>query len=269
MLEIHPVTATIGAEVRGINLADVDGQTKEALHKAWLQWKVLFFRDQDITTDQQIAFGAMWGALETHPFVGSDGEHPELVVIDSTPKRLYAASNWHSDVTWRPEPSLGSILLGRVIPPLGGDTLFANAGAAYQRLSDKWKARIAGRFAIHDFTLAFGHNSTPEQLAQQRAEHPPARHPVVRTHPETGEQCIYTNRSFVSHIEGVDDQESLAILRHLERAIMDPSIQCRFRWQPNSIAMWDNRCTQHYATNDHFPERRRVERVTIIGDAPH
>jgi len=267
-LDVQPMTGTIGAEVFGIDLADVSGEQLDELRKIWLDWKVLFFRDQHISIDDHIAFGRLFGELEVHPFAPDDAEHPEIVVIESNAEVQYAAARWHSDVTWREEPSLGSILRGRIIPPVGGDTCFADAAIAYDRLSDEWKERVEGLIAVHDFTRTFGRGLSPDELAEKQEQYPAAHHPVIRTHPETGARVIYTNRSFVSHIEGVDDRESEEILARLERAVQDPSVQCRFRWQVDSFAMWDNRGTQHFATNDFYPETRRVERVTIKGDKP-
>lgn len=264
-MQISPLTAAIGAEVTGVDLADVGDDQFEELRKAWLDHQVLFFRDQDITVEEHIDFGRRWGELEVHPFVRDDGDHPELVVLESTPERRFQATVWHSDVTWRLEPSMGSILRGRIIPEAGGDTLWASATKAYDRLTDEWKERIDDLVAVHDFTKTF----TSKNPEADRETYPPVRHPVVRTHPETGARGIYTNRAFTSHVEGVSDAESAEILDHLERAIMDPSVQCRFRWEPNSFAMWDNRCTQHYATDDFWPGHRRVERVTIVGDRPY
>jgi len=163
---------------------------------------------------------------------------------------------------------MGSILRGRIIPPAGGDTCFADATAAYDRLPDHWKDRIDDLTAVHDFTAVFGGRLSDEERTEKQKEHPPVRHPVVRTHPETGAKGIYTNRGFVSHIEGVDAEESEEIISRLEYAIMDPSVQCRVRWEVDTVVMWDNRCTQHFATNDFFPQERRVERVTVIGDRP-
>jgi len=267
-LEIRPLTAKIGAEVFGIDLAAPSDHDIDELRKAWLDWKVLFFRDQAITREQHIAFGRRFGDLEVHPFVEADERHPEIVVLNSDAERPIAASYWHSDVTWREEPSHGSILRGVIIPPAGGDTLFADAAEAYKRLSDKWKERVEGASAIHDYVRAFGADVSDDAKAETRAKYPPARHPVVRTHPETGAKSIYTNRVFTSHIEGMTPDESRDTINHLDRAIADPSVQCRFRWQVDSFAMWDNRAVQHFATNDYHPEARRVERVTIVGDRP-
>lgn len=263
-----PITASIGAEVDGVDLAHVSDDDLETLHELFLEHMVLVFRDQHITTDEHIAFGRLWGELEIHPFIVDDGDHPELVVLHSTPEKPIAAERWHSDVTWREEPSLGSILRGCIIPPAGGDTCFSNAVDAYEGLSDGWKERLDGAVAVHDFTHTFGRGLDAEELARQRERFPAARHPVVRTHPETGKKAIYTNRYFTSHIEGVDEDESKEVLAHLERAVMSPNVQCRIRWDVDTFVMWDNRCTQHFATSDFHPAERRVERVTVAGDRP-
>jgi taurine dioxygenase len=268
VLEVRPLTATLGAEVFGVDMANVDDAARDDLRKAWLDHKVLVLRDQHISIEEHIAFGRLFGELEIHPFATGIETHPEIVKIHSTADFKYAASDWHSDVTWRGEPSMGSILRGVIIPPTGGDTCFADATAAYDRLSDEWKARVDSLVAIHDFTQTFGRRLSPEDRAEKQKEFPPARHPVIRTHPETGARGIYTNRAFVSHIEGVSAEESEEIIDHLERAIMNPSVQCRIRWEVDTVVMWDNRCTQHNATNDFWPQERRVERVTVIGDRP-
>lgn len=267
-MDVRPLTGTLGAEIAGVDMANVDDATLDELRKAWLDHKVLVLRDQRVTVEEHIAFGRLFGELEEHPFAFDVEGYPEIVNIHSTGERPFAASAWHSDVTWRLEPSMGSILRGRIIPPAGGDTCFADATAAYERLSDEWKERIDGLHAIHDFTETFGRRMSQSERAAKQAEFPPARHPVVRTHPETGQRGIYTNRYFVSHIEGVSADESAAIIDHLELAIMDPSVQCRVRWEVDTVVMWDNRCTQHNATDDFFPEERRVERVTLVGDRP-
>jgi taurine dioxygenase len=268
-IEFHPITGTLGAEVTGIDLAGPSDAEIDELRKGWLDHKVLVVRDQPITVEQHIAFGRRFGELEIHPFATGREGYPEIVKIRSTAEQRYAASNWHSDVTWRAEPSMGSILRGVEIPPVGGDTCFADAGAAYRRLPEAVREQVDGLVAVHDFTNTFGRRLTPEERAAKQREYPPQRHPVVRTHPETGEKSIYTNRVFVSHIEGVGPDESERLLDLLERAIMNPSVQCRIRWAKDTFVMWDNRAVQHFATNDFWPETRHVERVTIIGDRPH
>lgn len=268
-LEIKPLTATIGAEIGNIDLADVSAEQMEELRKVWLDWKVLFFRDQKITKEEHIAFGRQIGELEVHPFAPGDGEHPEIVRLTSSAEKPSSASVWHSDVTWRQEPSLGSILRGVAIPPVGGDTCFADAAAAYERLPSEIKERFDDAYAVHDYVRAFGKNVSPEEQDEIRATYPEARHPVFRTHPETGAKSIYTNRAFVREIDGMTPEETYEVIVRFERAMSDPSVQCRFRWAVDSFAMWDNRAVQHFATNDFWPETRIVERVTIVGDRPY
>ena len=269
-IEVYPITATLGAEVTGVDMADVDGVTLDQLKKAWLDHKVLVLRDQHITTEEHIAFGRLFGELEIHPFTDNDEEHPEVIVLEAggDSGKTFVAAGWHSDVTWRAEPPMGSILRGRVVPPVGGDTCFADATAAYQRLSDEWKQRVYGLYAIHDYSRVFANRVEPAEAEKIQAKYPPQLHPVIRTHPVTGTRGIYTNIGFTSHIDGISAEESDEILRYLERAIMNPSVQCRVRWGVDTFVMWDNRAVQHTATADFLPQHRFMERVTIIGDRP-
>ncbi len=267
-LRIVPLSPTVGAEIGGINLAlPLDGATYDELHRALLKHKVIFFRDQDITPDQHIAFARRFGDLEVHPFAPR-GEHPELLVIAHDENNRGKENSWHSDVTWRLKPSLGSILRALEVPPVGGDTLFADMHAAYEELGDSMKQALSGLTAIHDFSRVFGRNLPPEKMAAMKKEYPPARHPVVRTHPETGEKSLYVNRAFTSHIVGMKPDESERMLEFLYSRASIPEYQCRFRWRKNSIAFWDNRAVQHYAVSDYFPHRREMHRVTVIGDTP-
>jgi len=267
-MEINLITGYIGAEIRNIKLANATKDEIHAIKQAWLDHKVLVFRDQDITREQHIAFGKNFGELEVHPFAPHPEDYPEIVKIISNDKRQYAASNWHSDVTWRREPSMGSILRGRVTPDIGGDTSFANTAEAYNRLDTDIKNRADSLYAIHDFSRTFGQRMTDEEREAKQNKYPPARHPVIRTHPETGERGIYTNKPFVSHIDGISEEESRYLLQILERAVLDPSVQCRIKWETDTIVMWDNRIVQHQASNDFYPQNRHVERVTIIGSKP-
>jgi taurine dioxygenase len=175
---------------------------------------------------------------------------------------------WHSDVTWRLQPSLGSVLRAREVPDPGGDTLFCDMYAAYDGLQDDVRASLHGLRAVHDFTKTFGRALDPDALAQKQKEYPPAEHPVVRTHPETGRKALYVNAAFTSHIVGMARDDSRRLLDLLYRQATVPEYQCRFRWRPDSIAFWDNRAVQHYAVSDYWPRRRVMERVTIIGDTP-
>jgi taurine dioxygenase len=269
MLEVAPLTATIGAEVGGVDLADdLDDTVIEEIREALLDWKVIFFRDQHrLDRAGHVAFGRRFGDLEIHPITPADQEQPEVFVLPSG-GTFRAPDNWHSDVTWRPEPSLGSILRAIELPPLGGDTLWADMARAYDLLDDATKELIDGRKATHDFASAFGFGKPPEVQARMREEHPTVEHPIVRTHPETGRKTLYVNRAFTRTVVGMDEPESGALLERLYRQSTIVDVQCRFRWQPGSVAFWDNRATQHVVSNDFLPARRIMERVTVVGDKP-
>lgn len=269
-LEVQPLTATIGAEIGGVDLAgDLSDETIAAIRDALLTWKVVFFRDQHrLDRDSHVAFGRRFGELEVHPLTPKDQAQPEIFVIPAGGK-FRAPDKWHSDVTWRPEPSLGSILRAVELPPLGGDTLWADMGAAYDLLDGETKERIEGLVAFHDYTRAFGFRQPPEVQEKMRAEHPTVEHPVVRTHPETGRKTIYVNASFTCGVKGMDDADAQRLLAKLQRQATIPDVQCRFRWAPGSVAFWDNRATQHCVSNDFLPHKRVMERVTIVGDRPY
>lgn len=267
-LDIRPLTPAIGAEILGIDLGSTDIAARiPEIRAALLSHGVIFFRDQGITTAQHIAFARAFGELEIHPATPKDQPNREVLRIEHGPKSRGQENAWHSDVTWRDEPSLGSILLAREVPDCGGDTLFANMHLAYERLSDPMKAFCEGLTAVHDIARVFAKRlgKRPEELHDT---YPPMRHPVIRTHPETGERAIYVNTAFTSHIEGLAESESRWLLDHLFATARDAEIQCRFRWQAGSVAFWDNRVCQHFAASDYFPARRVMERVTIAGDKP-
>lgn len=269
MLTVEPLTASIGAEVAGVNLADeLDETVVEEIRAALLQWKVLFFRDQhDLDRARHIAFARRFGELEVHPVTPKDQAEPEVFVIPAEGK-FRAPDQWHSDVTWRPQPSMGSVLRSVVLPPLGGDTLWANMAFAHELLDDATRERIADLRATHDFTTVFGKHFAPEEREKMRLKHPTVSHPVVRTHPDTGEKIVYVNQSFTLDIEGVPEDEGRRLLRKLYALVHVPDLQVRFRWRPGSVAFWDNRATQHVVSNDFLPARRVMERVTVVGDTP-
>lgn len=273
-LSIAPLTPTIGAEISGIDLSkSIDAETQAALREALLEWKVIFFRDQDITTEQHLAFARQFGELEVHPFAPHKEGHPEVLAITHNRERPGKENKWHSDVTWRECPSLGSVLRAVEVPEVGGDTLFSDMYAAYDGLSDEVKEKIDGAVAIHDFAhfrkLMQKNGKTPEEIEEMNKKYPMVEHPVVRTHPETGRKGIYVNVAFTQHIVGMTKAESDATLEHLYAQAAIPEYQCRFRWKKNSIAFWDNRACQHYAASDYWPALRQMERVTIIGDRPY
>lgn len=276
---VERLTAALGAEIIGLDLRrPLSQDVVTAVSDALVRHKVLFFRDQSITTEQHLAFGRRFGPLEVHPFAqafkgfGNDDADAEVMVIESTADKPVAADEWHSDVTWRTQPSLGSILRCRVCPDVGGDTLWANMAAAYEGLDDATRSHISGLTAIHDwesFRRGLRSHGVPEErIAALEAQYPIAEHPVVRTHPVSGEKVIYVNRNFTVRIKGMKEAESSALLDRLYRLASIPDYQARFRWRVDSIAFWDNRSTQHYATKDFWPQHRRMERVTVAGDRP-
>ena len=267
--EAAPMGATIGAVLSGLDLtADLPDAVIAEIRQALLDYKVVFFRDQHLTAAQHIAFARRFGELEVHPFIPANAEHPELVLLAKSPEVGGYENGWHSDVTWRLEPSMGSILRAVEVPPTGGDTLFADMCAAYEGLDDATRAEIADLRAVHDFSQVFGGRMSAEKKAEMREQYPLVEHPVVRTHPETGRKILFLNRAFGRNIVGLPDDESDALFARLCFLAELPEYQCRFPWAPGSIAFWDNRAVQHYASSDYWPARRVMERATVIGDRP-
>ncbi len=268
--DIRPVTPHCGAEVHGVDLSQpLDEATFDALNRALAEHCVLFFRDQDIAPQQHKAFARRFGELHLHPaWPGLLDGHPEIMVIHSDEtSTAIAGDDWHSDVSCDAEPPLGTVLRMLEVPAVGGDTLFASMYAAYEKLSEPLQRLLAGMTAVHDGEARFR-----GRYAGVRNEHekvyPVSEHPVVRTHPVSGRQALFVNRIFTRRIVQLSQAESDHVLRLLFEHIETPEFQCRFRWQPNSIAFWDNRCAQHHALWDYYPQRRRGLRVTIKGDRP-
>jgi taurine dioxygenase len=271
---ITPLAPTIGGVIGGLDLAEpLDDELFRQLNRALLEWKVILFRGQQITGEHHTVFARHWGPLEAHPFiknlVDQPNESPQVVRLEKGPKVGGYENVWHSDVTWRECPSLGSVLRAIEVPELGGDTLWADMGAAYDGLTDSMKARIEGLVAVHDWMPSFGRAMDEATRDELRKDFPAVEHPVVRTHPETGRKTIYVNRAFTQHIVGLDEDESGELLELLYAQASFPEYQCRFKWEPGDVAFWDNRSTQHYASSDYFPQRRVMERITVIGDRPY
>jgi taurine dioxygenase len=272
-LELEPCTEVVGAEVRGIDLSvPLDDTSRDEIRRALLEWKVLFFRDQHLTSAQQVAFARRFGDLEHHPFLRT-GDSAEVVRFEKgedldKPGSVGTENGWHSDVTWRTEPAMGSILRAVEVPDRGGDTLWADMGCAYDNLPEDLRERIDDMRAVHSFVHVFGYAMSPERKAEMLGQYPPVEHPVVRTHPETGRKTLFVNAFFTERIVGLDDDESEALLDRLCQQAMHPEWQVRLRWEPGTVAFWDNRSTQHYASSDYYPRRRVMERVAIKGDRP-
>lgn len=264
-ITVKPLTRTIGAEISGVDLSQPvsESQVKE-IHDALMAHQVIFFRDQPIDHDQHKAFGRAFGDLALHSSVSGLPEHPEVVAIHADADSTFiAGDSWHSDLTINEEPPMGSILYLHTVPESGGDTMFASMYAAYEALSDRMQRYLEGLRAVHD-----GNPLYKRLFPDIDRTYPSATHPIIRTHPVTGRKLLFVNAQYTDHIVGVPKAESDAILNYLYDHCQDPRFHCRFRWEPHSIAFWDNRCTQHYAIWDYFPETRSGYRVTLAGDRP-
>lgn len=263
------LSPAIGAELIGADIANFDDKLVEEVRAALLKYQVVFFRDQhELTREQHIAFARSFGDLEIHPATPKNQPDPEVLRIAHGPNSKGQENNWHSDVTWRAEPSLGSILRAIELPEIGGDTLFSNMVMAYEDLDEDLKERLCKMTAVHDIARVFARRLNKDASALHE-KFPPQEHPVVRTHPETGARGLYVNIAFTDHILGMERDESDKLLQYLYHRAWLPEYQCRFRWAPGSLAFWDNRACQHYAASDYFPNVRIMERVTIAGDRPY
>ena len=281
-MRIEPLTCALGAEVVGVDLADAvhdDGLFAE-IRAALFAHRVLFLRDQDFTRAEHVAFARRFGDLEDHPVAGSDPEHPGLVRIYKTPEQPNDRyeNAWHSDTTWREAPQFGAVLRCVECPPVGGDTMWANMVLAYEKLPEHVKAQIADLRARHSIEASFGAAMPIEKRLALKAQFPDAEHPVVRTHAQTGEKILYVN-AFTTHFTnfhtpdrvryGQDASPGAAdLLRYLVSQACIPEYQVRWRWRKNSVAIWDNSATQHYAVMDYPPCHRKMERAGIIGSKP-
>jgi taurine dioxygenase len=268
-IEVTPLTAAIGAEVSGVDLrTTLDDETVEAVRAALLRHLVLFFRAQPLSDDEHLAFAQRFGPLSVPPLATKYQDRPTVTVLDQVSPKGEGADEWHSDNTFMDRPPMGSILRAVQLPSVGGDTCFASMYAAYEALSPPVRTLVDGLTAVHDVTkpmrkaIAAGHTNLALHEMQERW--PPVRHPVVVTHPETGRKGLFVNRNSTTSIVGLSERENDALLPFLLDHARSPEFQCRFHWQPDSIAFWDNRCVQHYAVAD-YVERRVMRRVTIDG----
>jgi taurine dioxygenase len=267
-ITIDKLTPIIGGEIAGVDLSKPLGnRTLDEIHRALAENLVIFFRDQHLTEDQHLAFGRLFGGLHIHPAAPSAPGKPELMIIHADKDSPRAnGEGWHSDVSCDVEPPMGSILYIRKCPPHGGDTLFASMYAAYDALSDRMKTYLDGLTAEHSGEHYRGQYAN--YGVADKPEYPRAEHPVVRTHPVTRRKALYVNKGFTRRILGIPIDESEGILNYLYEHMANPLFQCRFRWQENSIAFWDNRCVQHHAMWDYWPHTRSGNRVTVRGDRP-
>jgi taurine dioxygenase len=274
LFDIEPIGATIGAEIHGLDLShQIDKATAEALKEALVKHKVIYAREQNITTEQHVAFGRLFGDLEVHPF-RPEGKFPEIMVLDNHKDNPVLSTDvWHSDTTFRECPTKYSILRCLVMPETGGDTLWADMCAAHDGLSPEIKQMIASLKATHDFknfrALFTKSDADLKRLRDMEALYPNPIHPVVRTHPISGKKALFVNPQFTLRINGLKADESDALLRLLYEQAHVPEYQFRLRWKQDTIVLWDNPSTQHYAANDYYPNRRTMERVAVLGDRPY
>lgn len=271
--EVEQIGPTIGAEIHGIDLRrPLDADTFHRLEEALITHKIIYARNQFLTPAQHVALGKQFGELETHPF-RPQGESAELMVLDNHKDNPVLSTDvWHSDTTFRTCPTKYSILRCDITPANGGDTLWADMCAAYDGLSQDIKRLVDPLKAVHDFInfrrLFKNTEEDQKRLREMEKLHPNPTHPVIRTIAATGKKAIYVNAQFTKHIVGMSEEESRTILRLLMAQVHVPEYQFRLRWKPGTIAFWDNRSTQHYANNDYYPNRRRMERVAVVGERP-
>lgn len=273
-IDIQPISGALGAEIGGIDLAsDLSVSQYQTLRRLLVEHEVIFFRDQNISPAQHKALAESFGPLQQHPAYNTVEGFDEITILESTPEKPTKIEMWHSDMTFRLHPPMGTILRSVIVPEKGGDTLWASMTAAYEGLSRPMQTLLEGLHAIHDFKHGFKESLAEpggvERLADAVAENPPVRHPVIRTHPESGKKVIFVNSLFTTHIEELPRSESEALLAFIFAHVTTPEYTCRFAWKPNSIAIWDNRSTQHKPVNDYFPAHRQLLRTTIDGDQPY
>lgn len=273
-LRIRKIGVFLGAEVAGLDLTQpLESKTVEALKKAHAECGVLVFPNQKISSEDLKRFGRYFGALSVHPFSTSTADAPELIVYDNKEGNPPAPTDiWHTDETFREEPPMGTALCSKIVPAVGGNTAFASMTAVYEGLSDRWQRFLSGLEAVHDFkpfrSLFPEDREGIEKIRKYEDIYPAVTHPVVTLHPDTGKKVIFVNPQFTLYIKGMAEDESRMVLEMLYRKTLIHEYQYRHQWQPDMVVFWDNRSTQHSALHDYYPQRRKMERVTIAGTRP-
>jgi taurine dioxygenase len=271
---IRQIAGALGAELHGVDLTQpLSADLQQAVRAALLQHQVIFFRDQNLSTDQFMRFAQALGQPIEYPFVkGLDGFPCVIEVKKLEQEKVNFGGIWHSDTTYLAQPPMGSMLLAKEVPPYGGDTLFANQYMAWETLSDTMKSLLDGLVGISSSSKADVSKTREDRIKSDGKDSAPkeyiAQHPLVRTHPETGRKALYVNVAHTSGIVGMSEAESTPILNFLFQHQVKPEFTCRFVWQPHSLAVWDNRCTQHNPVNDYNGFRRVMHRITLAGDTP-
>ncbi|QFU75721.1 taurine dioxygenase [Halioglobus maricola] len=273
MLDIKPMAGALGAEIRGIDLSvTLTEEDFLRVRKLLNEYQVIFFRESGITPENMRALALSFGPVQAHPAYETVVGFPEITILESKPEAPTKIEAWHTDMTYSEHPPMATMLKSVILPPKGGDTLWSSMTAAYDALSPRMQKFLEGLSAVHDFAFGFKESLAEpggsERLADAIAAHSPVRHPVIRSHPETGKKAIFVNSLFTTHIEGLRREESDAVLSFLFEHVKTDEFTCRFQWGPDCLALWDNRCTQHRPINDYFPAHRRMERITIDGDKP-
>jgi taurine dioxygenase len=270
------IGAHLGAEISGVDLRKPLSEAQfKAIEDALVDNELIVFRDQEISSDHLLAFGRRFGELGVHPFAPNQGKNaPALIKFRNDAKTPPFGTNiWHSDETFLAKPPMATILVAKEVPAIGGDTVFVSMSAAYDGLSDRMQQFISGLDGIHDmksFGSLFGKSERErKQLQHFERMYPPQLHPVVRIHPVSGRMVLFVNPQFTIAINGMEERESRELLDLLFQQALVPEYQFRLHWRPHTIAMWDNRSTQHYAIHDYYPQRRYMERVTIKGGRVH
>lgn len=279
-IEVRKIAGALGAEVSGVDLSKpLDDATFGALRQAFVEHCVIFFRDQRLTPETQKAFTRRFGPFGVTPFVKTLPEHPEIIAVvkEASDRKVHNfGGSWHSDFSFQETPPMASMLYAREVPPYGGDTLWTNMYLAYETLSDGLKRMLSGLRVIHSGTRSYGTQGlfargqggkamTVNPSVEGDAE---VSHPVVRTHPDSGRKALFINSVYAIRFDSWTEAESKPLLDHLNSHSIRPEFTCRFNWRKGSLALWDNRCTQHFAINDYDGSRREMHRTTIAGERP-